>query len=164
MNKEYKRNCPECDKIIEYNGRAAYTTANKKNCLCGSCCQTGTKHPMYGIRGANHYNYGKKRSKETRKKLSGDGNGHWKGGTWNTRGYTMVYQGPNKKYKLEHRIVMEKAMGRLLLPDEIVHHINEIKDDNRIDNLMLFKSNSDHRKWHEGKRDIKYIYPKEEKE
>jgi len=50
-------------------------------------------------------------------------------------------------YVLEHRLVLEKKLGRLLDSSEIVHHINEIRTDNRPENLQAM-TRPDHTSLH----------------
>lgn len=47
-----------------------------------------------------------------------------------------------------HRSVAEAKLGRPLKPGEVVHHIDHNKKNNDPDNLMIFKSQSEHAQWH----------------
>lgn len=67
----------------------------------------------------------------------------WRGGRHiDSKGYITIYSRGHPyatvhNHILEHRLVMEKELGRYLKPTEVVHHINGIKHDNRIENLQL---------------------------
>lgn len=76
-----------------------------------------------------------------------DNSARWKGGRIWRRGYVLAYApdhpslaGTQRRYVLEHRLVMERQLGRLLKRTESVHHKNGVRDDNRIENLELWKN------------------------
>ena len=83
---------------------------------------------------------------------AGKGHPNWKGGLLtDKRGYVYQYvenhpfaRKPRKKYVFQHRLVMEKHLGRYLDPKEVVHHKNGDHSDNRIENLSLYQSNGNH--------------------
>ena len=83
-----------------------------------------------------------------------DKNPKWRGGRCiDYEGYIYIYTphhpfSTKDGYVKEHRLVIEKKLKRFLTKEEVVHHKNGIKHDNRLRNLHLFESASAHAKHH----------------
>jgi hypothetical protein len=74
----------------------------------------------------------------------------WQGGyAVDDEGYILEHR-PDHPYATkggyvrQHRLVMERILGRYLLPTEVVDHKNRDTSDNDPGNLQLFASNADH--------------------
>ncbi len=93
-------------------------------------------------------------SDEQKRKLSlaflMEKNPQWKGGKIKDRhGYILIKVcghpcANSLGYVREHRLVMEKKLGRYLKKGEVVHHVNHNKADNRSKNLVLYSSGGKH--------------------
>lgn len=68
--------------------------------------------------------------------------------------YAIYYPEHPRAYKngcvYEHILVAEKILGRYLTEEECVHHIDRNRKNNDPNNLMIFKTNADHMRYHQG--------------
>ena len=71
----------------------------------------------------------------------GESNPNWKGGIKKGPADYLREYVQGRGHLLQHRLVMERALGRQLLRGEIVHHKNGDKKDNRLKNLELCLKN-----------------------
>lgn len=114
--------------------------------------------------GRRHSIESKQKMSESLKKLNRcrEKSASWKGGrTISTQGYVCInmpqHPKSNHNYVLEHRLVMEKHLGRFLEKGEVVHHIDKDKLNNRIENLRLTTASS-HAHEHSLSRSVNKIH------
>jgi len=132
--------CKNCG--IEFMANEKFTK-NGRAFLCSKKC-SGEWYTKNYV-GEKHHAFGKEFSDEHKKKIGdscrGDKNWRWKDGSKMAKGYvflTIPHETTNdKRYVQEHRLVAEKALGRPLKYDEVVHHVNGDKADNRNNNLLI---------------------------
>jgi len=125
-----ERRCTDCDRILKPTHRRSRCHTCRKRDLCA--CGRFKQKPSALCDACN------------RALQVGPGNGNWQGGTTiHKAGYVMIKTPghprarSNNGYVFEHILVMETLLGRYLVPEETVHHLNGVKDDNRPDNLEL---------------------------
>ncbi|MFN8491875.1 MAG: HNH endonuclease [Caldilineaceae bacterium] len=137
----------ETGSIVYWNERQGIGRDQQIPVKCGICGKIRTI-AAYKIPNANFTGYCVDCAR------TGDRSVLWKGGRFtHQNGYIQVRLTPDHKFfsmadshhlVREHRLVMAEHIGRCLRDDEIVHHKNGIKDDNRIENLELLDRHLHH--------------------
>lgn len=141
-------------KEIGYNDRHAYIWVACPGCGKERWVGLRNKKPIYNIckscvrKGKDNPNFGK----------YGKDSSNWKGGKYkDNNGYIKIWideKSPyfgmkdSSRYIFRSRLVMAQSLGRLLTKSEVVHHRNEIVDDDRVENLKLFKNRTKHTVYH----------------
>jgi len=95
-----------------------------------------------------------------RPNMSKEKHPNWKGGKRMAHGYLTILM-PNHPRAVKNGyvkncyLIMEKHLGRFLKPNEFIHHINHIRNDDRLENLQLVNRSSHckienpiHHRWH----------------
>jgi len=144
----HEKTCPTCSTLFQ--------TKDVRRIYCSSRCMLEARRART-VRycdacGAPYKGYDTRRKFCSRgcataaaSRKRGDQVPNWKGGRTSTNGYVRVralgHPRTTKRnpYVLEHILVMERILGRYLLPNERVHHRNGRRDDNHPENLELWK-------------------------
>jgi hypothetical protein len=145
--------CAQCKKVFE-DQRSAHTKYCSISCALTARNLTDANPSFHrDITGANNPMYGsdQKGNKNGMFGKTGENCSRWKGGKKIRKdGYILNYvpgghpHAIDGFYVLQHRLVMEKFIGRYLTPAEVVHHIDGNPSNNAIENLRLYNSQSEH--------------------
>ena len=160
--------CKQCGK--EYRSHATgkrMGQALAKAKFCSQACyglwrsqSQEIKDHMTRIAGLGRAGWTKESHRSYAAKMSGANNPAWKGGVIYFRKHgnyapikyvrcpePFLSMARKDGYVMEHRLLVAQQLGRPLKRSEVVHHTNHNPQDNQLENLMLFSSNTAHKKY-----------------
>lgn len=146
---EFRREINRTKKYIHCSSKCSGASLRKAIIIdCSECHKTISKQPSH----ISNNNFCSRlcQSRWYSKNNKGDKAVNWKGGITKINGYFFKLVGINK-YIGVHRLAMEEKLGRKLSSDEIVHHKNGDKLDNRLENLEIVDRAS-HQRIHKPRR------------
>jgi hypothetical protein len=157
------KECPVCKKMFYPEGQSK----NKPRVVCSRQCNGALRGEAWKAHAHKGRASWKEESEQALKeRMTGSTNPSWKGGLTyrNRKGQyatqkikyvrcPIEYIAMARKdgYVMEHRLIVAVQMQRPLTRTEAVHHINHDATDNRLENLMLFRTNAEHKQYEHGK-------------
>lgn len=116
-------------------------------CCCGCGARTNVIEKKDARPGINRF--AGQPYRYLRSHIAREKHGRWKGGRISHRqGYVLVRDPDHPRahngYILEHIVVVERAIGRFLAPQNEVHHVNEVRNDNGPGNLVACEDHAYH--------------------
>lgn len=165
FSEEHKRNISQIAKKLNFGKWMIGKKHSEEHIKNISKALKGRKKKLFTKRHRRNMSLshkGYKMPEEQKRKISkslkgifvGNKNINWKGGKIiSSKGYVYIKKSEhpftNKNgYILRSHLVMEQKIGRSVQPEEVVHHINGKRDDDRIENLQLFANDFQHAKFH----------------
>jgi len=132
-DRHYARLKAHGDTSVNLTTRTIYRYGKDQHCEVEGCRRVG---PYRGGLCEVHYAR-QRRTGSVHSSRRSAGTGHI-----NKDGYVVhdVTENGKRRGVGEHRLVMEQHLGRPLTGDETVHHINGVRDDNRLENLELWST------------------------
>lgn len=132
-----------CDRDVHGSGWCAkhYQWARRQGLLgTGTCEEPECADPVYSRKRCSlHYQHYRARHKGVMPRLPSNPNWYTTKKGYRTRWVSMGARNRGRQ-EWEHRVVMAEHLGRELRANEEVHHINGVRDDNRIENLELWST------------------------
>lgn len=120
--------CPNCGAL--FVARSTQTEGGRAPYCSQSCASSHVPR-------TEKWNRNIANAQRGRRVLNGEDHPSYKGGLSRTSdGYIKISAGANAG-RMQHTVLMEEKIGRRIKPNEVVHHRNHIKSDNRLENLQL---------------------------